>query len=125
MNRNYIFELIAVKLNATGFDFYKNKAKKGAAFPYVTYRTQLSTETDIDTHDDIDFRLIINVWDNIKDSTRLESIITSIDAAISFANLSSEYVSIYVNREGILDLPDPDEFIKHTEMTFLLEVRFK
>lgn len=123
-SREPVYELIKTQLDKTDLNFYKDKAPQEAVFLYGTYKLRSAFETDINTPQDMTFRLHIDLWDNNTDTTDLEQAAATVMSLFTDAHMKNDNVSVWAEREFMTDLPDPDEYIHRIELTFLLKSRF-
>lgn len=125
INRENVYKIIKIELDKTGLDLYQGKAPQNAKFLHGEFSIRTSAETDVDSDDDINLRLHVDLWDNKTDTAELERAAKSVLDQLSFRLLEDDSVSVWVEREGINELPDPDEFVRRIKVTFILRTRFK
>ena len=125
IKRDALYAAVGDVLDSTSVTCYAKRPPDVAAFLYAVYDIGTSAETLVDTKADVNFTLGINVWDNNPDSSGMEAAITEIDAALADTHITTDKLSAWVQRGVISDVPDTDEFVRRTRMTYLLKTRFK
>ncbi len=125
IKRDAVYTAVGDALSNIDNPCYAKKPPDNVAYPYAVFVITPSAETQIDTSDDVNLTLTINVWDNNPDSTNLETAVTQIDTALTNTHITTDKFSAWVQRGNIGDVPDPDEFVRRTRMTYLLKTRFK
>jgi hypothetical protein len=105
---------------------YLEKAPDGAVYPYVVYK--LPNSTDIDgcpLGNREDYTLEIDIWDNLNDTTRLETLTNSIDTAMQRKHVDNSNIAVSFYRLSRLMIPDPDQKIKRRQLRYRLPTWFK
>ncbi len=125
IKRDAVYAAVGDVLDNVDIPCHAKKPPDNVAYPYAVFDITPSAETLIDTSDDVNLTLTINVWDNNPDSTNLEAAVTQIDAAMANNHITTNKLSAWAQRGIIGDVPDSDEFVRRTRMTYLLKTRFK
>jgi hypothetical protein len=124
-DRAHIYTALKTIFDAIHYTCYAKKAPEGAAYPYAVYHVGQSRETDINSFNDIEYPLELNIWDDNPDTTAFEAAITLFDGALTNKHVSDSNVSIYIIRNFFTDVTGIDEFINRERMLFNLKVRYK
>lgn len=121
-----LLKVIYQKLYAVTTATYFYKAPAEAVFPYVVYKVPTSDDTDgCPNGSREDFILEVDIWDNIADTTRLESLTTSIDNALQRVHVNNANVAVSFYRINRLMIPDPDETINRRQLRYRLPTWIK
>jgi hypothetical protein len=84
---------------------YYEVAPETATLPYVVFDLPNSVNFEADRQD---FTLEIDVWDNNKDTTGIETLTTNIDKVLhKLRHLDNDYLLI-IERNNRLNISDPD-----------------
>jgi hypothetical protein len=100
---------------------YLETADKGVIFPYVVFKIPNSSDADGNPNGNReDFILEVDVWDNLGDTTRLEDLTTSIDAALQRTHNYNTSVAVSIYRLSKMMIPDPDKNIRRRQLRYRL-----
>jgi hypothetical protein len=105
-------------LSQVDVPFYLEVVPEGTPFPYAVFSMPGSFNLESDRQD---FQLYVDVWDNISDNTRIETITNQIDEVLYKLRITNEHHLLIFQRESRLMLPDPDPKIKRRQMRYLVK----
>lgn len=75
---------------------YRNRATQNPTFPYVVFMLQSAN----DTYPSDDYRLIVNIYDNVTSSVRaIETLADTIDAGLNLSVISNSSVNAHFVKE--------------------------
>jgi hypothetical protein len=109
-----LIKLIYDTLSAVGTTFLED-ALQGTDYPYITFYLQTSFED----YQRERFVLEVNVWDNQDDTTRLEQMVTDIDALLHrMKHYEKDVLQTSIYRESRQMIPDPDPTIRRRRLVY-------
>jgi hypothetical protein len=120
-----LLKVIYAKLIEVTASSYFDIAPTTATFPFLTFKLPNSSDVQgcqIGSRED--FILEVDVWDNIKDTARLEALTTAIETELQRERVINSYVSVSFFRINRLMLDDPDEAIKRRQLRFRVATWF-
>lgn len=116
-----LLKVINTKLRSVTSRSYFDIAPNQAEFPYVTYRLPVSNDIDgCPNGNREDFILEIDIWDNITDTTRLETLAQQIDDEMQRTHEYNSNVAVSFYRLNRLMLPDTDQTINRRQLRYRL-----
>ena len=101
-----LYNLISAVVTNT----YYQKADDGASFPYAVYKCPNITSIGHYKQGRDDVTLEIDLWDNLKDQTRIETLVRTLDLALNGEMVNTDNVKMRLDKLTILNIPDPDGF---------------
>jgi len=111
-------ELYNLIYSAASGRVYFETAEDEATFPYAVYRLPTSTSIGNNDYARQDFILEIDVWDNVPDATRIETLADRIDVAINNQRVRTNLVALKIYRIGRLNIPDPNSDIRRRQLRY-------
>lgn len=94
--------------------------QKKTEYPYAVFKMANSTENN---HRD-DVIIEIDIWDNISDTTRLETLTSDIDKRFHRQKYIDSKMQVSFYRENRLQVPDPDETIRRRQLRYVCKTYF-
>lgn len=111
-----IYTGIYNKLIQVTANVYKDQAPVNAVFPYITYYIIDGTMDSENGEERI--MLVIDLWDNITDTTRLENLMDLIETSLHRKFISQASYTINFFKENRFDVPANDDIIKRKQVRF-------
>jgi hypothetical protein len=100
-----LLKMLFTQLSDVGIPVYLEQPEQGTPPPYVSFSLPNSVEVETDR---LDYTLQVDIWDNSRDNTRVETITTQIDNKLhKLRHLDNNQLLIF-QRENRLMVPDPD-----------------
>lgn len=116
-----LLKVIKTKLRTVTARSYFDIAPQNTVFPYVTYRLPSSNDLDGDPNGNReDFILEVDIWDNILDTTRLETLAQQIDDEFQRTYVNNANVAVHFYRLSRLMIPDTDQSINRRQLRYRL-----
>lgn len=113
-----VLTVIYNKLKEYHARVYQNVAPQTSAiFPYVVFRVPSINEKEIRE----DIILEIDIWDNISDTTRLETLTTQIAKGLNRYKYIDGKMQLSSYKINQLNIPDPDQNINRRQLRFNLQ----
>ena len=123
MNILELREEIQTFLETLGYEVHYQHAPQTATFPYIVF--DLVDSTDVETRED--FNLEVDVWDNIQNTTRLETLVGNIDGDGDIQSptglnrkliFTDNNMSAKIYRTNRLSLPEPDITLRRRQLRY-------
>jgi hypothetical protein len=113
----HLFQYISSQLSQHG-EVHLEQATKKAKFPYIVYRFDTSANAESNRED---FPLVINVWDNQTDTTRLELLADAVDKTFKGLRYMDEHQQLTFVKAGRAFLTDPDPDIRGRQIRYIIQ----
>jgi hypothetical protein len=116
---NAIYE----QLKNFSVEAYNGKVPDDAVYPFISYNIVNSVDIDgCESGSREDFILEVDIWDNISDTLRIETLVNSIDNAINRIRYKDSNIFACFYRITRLNLPDADENLSRWQLRYRVPV---
>jgi len=112
-----IYSTILNAINING-RIYDTIAPQATTYPYIVIRYPSVSELDESTRKN--YILEVDIYDNLTDTTRLETLTKEIDDVLDRSVNRSQYYKIYRNTPYLLRLPDEDEKLRRNQLRYIV-----
>ena len=113
-----LYKLITSRLKELPYKVYNETIPQNRTFPFVVFK--FNSVIDVEsTREDV--TITIDVWDKGKDVVRLQNICSEIDKKLNRLQFNNKAIStnIYRMNPYLLNIPDPEEEIKHRQLRYI------
>lgn len=115
-----LYKLITSRLKELSYKVYNETIPKNRTFPFVVFKFNSVIDVE-NTREDV--TIAIDVWDKGKDVVRIENICTEIDKKLNRLQFNNKAIcsNIYRMNPYLLNIPDPEEEIKHRQLRYIIQ----
>jgi hypothetical protein len=114
----HLLQALHTQLSDTSFPVYLETVPQKAKLPYIVFSLPNSLNVESDRQD---YTLQVDVWDNIPDNTRIDTITNNIDSKLHKLRFLNENLLLILQRENRLMIPDPDPSIRRRQLRYLIK----